>query len=382
MLQRDADDRGPCLSLELGWRAFRNDAATAEHHNAIRQLIGLLEILGGEEDSDALAPQGTHRIPHRLTAARIQASGWFIKEEHPGPSDQGGGDVRPPTHTSGEGSHTPVEELFQAKFPGYNRGSGASLGSVKACEPTKEHEVLSHRLRLIKRSVLPGQRDSGPHPRGVRSEITARDGHRACIRIRMHEGRQHRDGGGFTAAVRPQQAEHCAGGPSRSMPSTATTSPKDLRRPRTMISGWVFRWVRAGPSLTVAIIPLVETDTAASKQQGITYFRKPYLNAREGVGKGSLDKSQFDEEPALHTLAALRPSGHLQRPAVRCCYDLLPWPEPAAPDPDLLPLTRAKALHWLGNSNPSPLLGTWHVPGFTRRDPSGHNLHGRGRLSR
>src|SRR5665811_2131612 len=48
------DARLPDLGLELGRRALGDDLALVDDPDPFRQLVGLLQVLGGEEDGDAI----------------------------------------------------------------------------------------------------------------------------------------------------------------------------------------------------------------------------------------------------------------------------------------------------------------------------------------
>ena len=87
--------------LEFGWGAFGDDAAVVEYGDLVGELVGLFEILGGEEDGDALGDELADDLPHRAATARVQAGGGLVEEDDPRAADQRHGQVEPAPHPSG-----------------------------------------------------------------------------------------------------------------------------------------------------------------------------------------------------------------------------------------------------------------------------------------
>jgi hypothetical protein len=74
--------RPPDLRFELGRRALRDDLPLVDDPNPIRKDIGLLEILGREEDRDAvLASQQRDLLPERRPALWVEAGRRLVEKE-------------------------------------------------------------------------------------------------------------------------------------------------------------------------------------------------------------------------------------------------------------------------------------------------------------
>ena len=71
-------------ALELRRGALGDDAAVVEHRDPVGELVGLVEVLGGEEDRDAVGDQLADDLPHGAAAARVQAGGRLVEEDQPG----------------------------------------------------------------------------------------------------------------------------------------------------------------------------------------------------------------------------------------------------------------------------------------------------------
>ena len=74
----------------------------------VGQLVGLLEVLRGEQERRALADQLADDVPHAEPAARVEAGGRLVEEEQPRPADQGAGEVEPAAHAARVGLHDAV----------------------------------------------------------------------------------------------------------------------------------------------------------------------------------------------------------------------------------------------------------------------------------
>jgi hypothetical protein len=67
--------------LELVRGALGDHPAGVDDGDPVGQLIGLIEILGGEQDGGAAGDQGADGVPHLASGARIEARGRLIEED-------------------------------------------------------------------------------------------------------------------------------------------------------------------------------------------------------------------------------------------------------------------------------------------------------------
>ena len=208
---------GPQLGLQLGRRPLADDAAVVDDGQSAAELVGLLEVLGGEEDGGAPAVDAADLVPHRQPAGRVEAGGGLVEEQHLGPVDEGRGQVEPPLHPARVALERPVGGVDQLDQLQQLLGPGGGGLLVEAEEPTLEDEQLAPALALVEPGLLQGDADLGPHPRRVGGDVDAGDGRLAGGD--RQQGRQHPDGGGLAGAVR-------ARGSRRSRPA-----PPGGRRP-------------------------------------------------------------------------------------------------------------------------------------------------------
>jgi hypothetical protein len=85
-------------ALQFGGGSFGDDPALVEHRDPVGQLVCLVEVLGGEQDGDPGGGQRADDLPHGATAARVQAGGGLVEEDHPGPADESHRQVEPSPH--------------------------------------------------------------------------------------------------------------------------------------------------------------------------------------------------------------------------------------------------------------------------------------------
>ena len=85
-------------ALQLGGCSFSDDPAAVEHRDLVGQMVGLVEVLGGEQDRDPGRGEFTNDLPHGATAARVQARGGLVEEDHPRLIHEGHREVEASSH--------------------------------------------------------------------------------------------------------------------------------------------------------------------------------------------------------------------------------------------------------------------------------------------
>jgi len=68
----------------------------------IRELLGLLQVVGGEQHSGAALQQVTDQLPRPLPALRIQARRGLVQEQHLGVAENGDGHIESAAFPAGE----------------------------------------------------------------------------------------------------------------------------------------------------------------------------------------------------------------------------------------------------------------------------------------
>ena len=89
------------VRLQLVGGAVRNRAPVVEHDDVVGQLVGLVEVLGGEQDGGAVADEAAQHVPQLVPAPRVEAGRGLVEEQHLGGRrrgwrpGRGGGACRP-----------------------------------------------------------------------------------------------------------------------------------------------------------------------------------------------------------------------------------------------------------------------------------------------
>ena len=88
-------------ALQLGGCSLGDDPAAVEHPHPVGQLVGLVEVLRGQQHRHTVGDQLPHDLPHLSTAARVQPRGRLVEEDQPRRADQGHRQVQPALHPTG-----------------------------------------------------------------------------------------------------------------------------------------------------------------------------------------------------------------------------------------------------------------------------------------
>jgi hypothetical protein len=97
----DVEGAGADRGLELAGRALGDDLPVVDDGDAPGELVGLVEVLGREEDGGASRHECSHDVPHLVPAPRVEAGGGFVEEQQVGGDDDARGDVEAPSHATG-----------------------------------------------------------------------------------------------------------------------------------------------------------------------------------------------------------------------------------------------------------------------------------------
>ena len=201
----DLDDGGAHGRLELGRGALGDLLAAVDDGDQVRQPVGLLEVLGREQDGGAVGHELLDHHPEVAAAGRVEARRRLVEEQHRRPVHEGGTEVEPSSHAAGVGPRRTVGGMGQPELleelvgPGHVRRLG-EVGQL-----ADEAEVLPPGEVLVDRRVLAGQPDALADGLRVARDIDAE--HAGPPGRRAEDGRQDPHGGGLAGAVGAEQTE-------------------------------------------------------------------------------------------------------------------------------------------------------------------------------
>ena len=102
-----------------------------------------------------------------LAAARVEAGGRLVEEEHRGARDEARGEVQAPPHPARVGTDPAVGRRRRGRSARAARGARARASARdEAGEPAHHAQVLLAGLQLVDRRVLTGEADRAAHARG------------------------------------------------------------------------------------------------------------------------------------------------------------------------------------------------------------------------
>ena len=163
------------LPLELGRRALGDDLAVVDDGDPVAERVGLVEVVGGEEDGHALVAQPAHLVPHVGAALRVEAGGRLVEEDDLRLVDDAERDVDPAPLAAGVGLALAVGVL--GELEGVQRVGGAPLAPRPCRCRTAGPAAPAPRGRSTRpRCCRPGRRSrcaGAPRPGRVRRSAPA-----------------------------------------------------------------------------------------------------------------------------------------------------------------------------------------------------------------
>ncbi len=197
--------------LEHIGRALGHQTTPGDDPDPVGQFVGLLQVLGGEEDGHRqFGIEPTDLRPHAVAAGRVQSRGGLVEEEDLGVVHQGGGQIEPALHPAGIGADAPVDGPTDVHQIQNVAESGPDLGRSQPVEPSLEGEQFPARLTVVQRGGLEGHPDTEPHLLGFLDDVVA--GHRGVPGARAQQRAQHPQEGGLARSVRTQEPVDLSGG--------------------------------------------------------------------------------------------------------------------------------------------------------------------------
>src|SRR5471030_1621614 len=78
----------------------QDQLALADHPDAVGHMLGLLDVVRGEDDGYAACAQSAHHLPHVAAKFDVYAGAWFVEEQDLRFVRQGLGDHHPALHAA------------------------------------------------------------------------------------------------------------------------------------------------------------------------------------------------------------------------------------------------------------------------------------------
>ena len=191
--------------LELLRGAFDDQPAVVEQRDPVGEVVGLLQVLRGEEDGDAAGHEVTDDLPHAAAAARIEAGGRLVEEDDARPADQRHRQVEPAPHAAGvrhgqlPGGVDQVELIEQLRDP------PAARRAVEVAQVGHQGQVFLAGEQPVHRGELAGDADRVPDRVRLPRHVVAGDADLAAVGA--DQRRHDVYGGRLAGAVGTEQCE-------------------------------------------------------------------------------------------------------------------------------------------------------------------------------
>ena len=146
-----AADRGGC--------AHGRDLPVGDHGEPVRQRLGLVHVVRGEDDRRLLGGERADQVPGRTAPRRIESCRRLVQEQQLWAAHDAEADIQPPLLPAGEGLHPGIGLLRQADQLDHlvNRARRRVVTRVAG-------QRLAHRQVRLHRQLLQHDPDPGPQP--------------------------------------------------------------------------------------------------------------------------------------------------------------------------------------------------------------------------
>ena len=267
VLELDCDELALESTLELFRRSLDDDPAARHDRQPVGELVGLLEVVGRQQDREALLRgQALHLDPHRDARLGVEAGGRLVEEEDARPVDEPERDVEPALHPAGVAAHDPVGRVGEPDELEQLVHALLQLGAAHAVDPALQHQVLAAGGLAVEPRLLGHVAERAPGPVRVPDDVVPGDGRAA--RVGLRQRREDADGRRLAGSVRAEGTRRqdlastppisqqfagarrrrrapgsrrtaCGGRPRRSRPSRPTSLMVAVSRPRP--PAWISR---------------------------------------------------------------------------------------------------------------------------------------------
>jgi hypothetical protein len=204
----DRDHVAGDLLLQLVGRALGDDPALIDDREPIGERVGLLEVVGREEDGRAGLAQVLDLLPHARPRLRVEAGRGLVEEEDLGPVDDAEPHVEAAPHAAGVRPGRPVGGRLEVELLEDLDRAGPGLGDRHPVEPALQDELTAAGLGRVGRAALRDVADPLPDQLRLAPEVGAGDGR--ITRRGGDQRRQHPQGRGLACPVRAEEAEDLA----------------------------------------------------------------------------------------------------------------------------------------------------------------------------
>ena len=153
-LERHLEALAAHAALELVGGALRDHLAVVDHRDAVREPVGLVEVLGREQHGRAGGHARLDRLPELEAAARVEPGGGLVEEQHRRAGHQRRGEVESAAHAAGVGLRQAVGGVGEREALEQLARALLRRAAAEVVEPPDHLEVLEAGEVLVDGRVL------------------------------------------------------------------------------------------------------------------------------------------------------------------------------------------------------------------------------------
>ena len=209
IVEGDVEALAADLVLELVRGALGDHLAAVDHRDPVGEAVGLVEVLGGEQDGRPGGDPLLDHAPETQPAARVEAGRRLVEEEHRRAGDERGGEVEAAAHPARVGADQALGGIGEFELLEQLRRAHGRLALGKVVEPADHLQVLGPGQVFVDRRVLAGEADL--RAQQARIALDVDPGDLGAAAVGAEQGREDADGGRLPRSVRAQQGQHAAG---------------------------------------------------------------------------------------------------------------------------------------------------------------------------
>ncbi len=190
---------------ELARGALGGDHAVVHHDQPVAQLLGLVHVVGGEDQRHAALLEPEQPVPDDVPGLRVEAGGGLVQDEDVRVVDEAPGDGQAALHPARQrvdlvpGPLGELDEVEQLVGPLVDQlARQAEVASV-------DQHVLPHGELVVERVLLGNDPEAGADRRPIFHRVTTEDAKITTCRRRY--AAEHAHGGGLPGPVRAEEAE-------------------------------------------------------------------------------------------------------------------------------------------------------------------------------
>ena len=188
---------------ELAGRALGDDTAGDDHRYAVGELLGFVEVVGGQEDCGPELAQTAHKLPRLAASGGVEAGGRFVEKQKLRSADESDGEIEPSTLAARQRPDTAFGELGDAAPLEQLLGIGR-IGVVA----TEHRHGLERRQERVERRLL--RDDPDPRPPGATGVLRVLAEHGDFAAVASTVALEDLDSRRLARAVGAEEGEHLA----------------------------------------------------------------------------------------------------------------------------------------------------------------------------